>query len=184
MNDATPNAIDLFPELGDIEDEPMRHATSRVIDALIEKGNWTRPQAAPFIPGFLDDQFNAVEHTRAVTRVAASIANALESSFDIQIDRDTLTAACLLHDSSKWIEYEPDDDDGSRLSEFGKALPHPLLAAATAWSFGLSPEIVHAILAHSPQNPTRPITLVAELILHADALVTACSYDLRNATRE
>lgn len=164
----------LFPEALAITDEALRRDTVALLERCLKESQWDSPESAAFTPEIPAERFDGVHHVRAVTGVACAIASQVEELLGVTVDRDRLVSACLLHDASKWLEYEPGEDGAFVLSEFGRSIPHAAYIAALALEAGLPAEIVEAITTHTPQNALQPSSAIGVILHHADMIVADC----------
>lgn len=126
---------------------------------------------APSTPEHVPNGWTLVAHTRAVAKLAVDCAEVLTKIHGVMIERDDLLTIALLHDVSKVVEYS-----GTRTSieknEFGRLIQHGAYGAFQIWKRGLPVEIVHGVLAHTPQSRTVPRTLEALIVRYVDFLDT------------
>jgi putative nucleotidyltransferase with HDIG domain len=160
-----------FPEIDEIEDRALRRSCAAILEHCIRAGGWEQPDDLPFLPELAGTPFDNVTHTRDVAATALALAGPLTERLAAIVPRDRVLAAALLHDASKWVEYEPDGRGGARLSARGRDLPHPGAAVAKALELGLPEDVVNAIAAHSPFNAVPTATAVAVVVHHADMVV-------------
>jgi putative nucleotidyltransferase with HDIG domain len=162
---------ELLPELADIGETALRDKVVAVYKAALERGGW-RPEDMARLPStLLMDPAPAtyVEHTRAVTRCAVAVADVMASSYGgrLDINRDYLVAAALLHDVGKLLEYREEGGKFAK-SELGRMLRHPFSGAALCYEFGLPPEVTHAVATHAREGDGARATPEAIIIHHAD----------------
>lgn len=163
--------LSLMPEFQLIEDGDLRKKSLEIWAAALDETGWSVEdlKEMPFtllIPGV---SVNIIEHTRAVTRCSAEIGRVLIQEYGerISLSRDFLISGALLHDVGKLFEYER---KAGRFvtSEAGRLLRHPISGAAFAARFGLPPEILHVIAAHSKEGDGARRTVEAVIVNHAD----------------
>lgn len=162
----------LIPELGSIKDPKLRDQCKRVLVYCFSNGNYGSPADAPFLANIPTDQAGGIDHLRVVGRLAAACAGELEQVLGVAISRDYALAAGLIHDVSKWFEYEPDAESvsGHRRSLLAKALPHPQFGVALCMLVGLPEEITNAVAWHSPSNALATESVLAVVLHHADMI--------------
>lgn len=162
---------ELLPELGDIEDGSLRAKVVAVYKAALERGGWQPEDMARLPSTLLIDPAPAtyVGHTRAVTRCAAAIAAVMAETYGsrLNINRDHLVAAGLLHDVGKLLEYR---EEGGKFVKagFGRMLRHPFSGAALCCEFGLPPEVTHVVATHAREGEGARATPEAIIIHYAD----------------
>ena len=111
-----------------------------------------------------------VAHTNGVVQCALAMADALQATQALHIDRDTLIAAAVLHDLDKICLFHAAD---GRPTELGRRLGHVLTGVHLAMAAGLPLAVVHAISAHSAKYSTvDPQTAEAIILKQADDLFT------------
>jgi len=164
---------ELLPELVEIEDDALRGKVVAVYEAALERGGW-RPEDMARLPStLLIDPAPAtyVEHTRAVTRCAVAVADVIAATYGgrLDINRDHLLAAALLHDVGKLLEYREEGGEFVK-SELGRMLRHPFSGAALCYEFGLPPEITHVVATHAREGEGARATPEAIIIHHADLI--------------
>ncbi|MGI6029209.1 MAG: HD domain-containing protein [Candidatus Heteroscillospira sp.] len=116
---------------------------------------------------------NQAQHIMCVTRMALSMAEIIEQSYDkdMGIDRDMLLAAGLVHDVGKPYEYNLAKQAAWNEAPEKCGLPslrHTLYGVYIALSVGLPEEIVHVCGCHSPEGNLVKRSLLATIIHHAD----------------
>ncbi|WP_370683947.1 HD domain-containing protein [Halobacterium hubeiense] len=105
--------------------------------------------------------------------IASRLADTLADCRDLSLDRDLILAGALGHDISKPLELSPDG-----VTEFGQLVPHPYAAVHILASAGLSAEVQHIALSHSPQTAVTPQNIEAHVVALADeAAIHALSVD-------
>jgi putative nucleotidyltransferase with HDIG domain len=162
---------ELLPELVEIEDDALRGKVVAVYEAALERGGW-RPEDMARLPStLLIDPAPAtyVEHTRAVTRCAVAAAEAMAAIYGgrLNINRDHLLAAALLHDVGKLLEYR-EEGGGFVKSELGRMLRHPFSGAALCYEFDLPAAVVHVVATHAREGEGARATPEAIIVHHAD----------------
>ena len=112
-----------------------------------------------------------VRHMLAVTRIALSMAQAIEKTYKIKIDRDVLTAAGVCHDVMKTCEYKLES------GHFEMVLPLPLdhltLGVTEMYKRGFPKAVIHAVAAHhgeaGPITPNDPESIILHFADMMDA---------------
>lgn len=163
--------LSIMPEFQLIVDDDLRKKSLEIWAAALDESGWSIEdlKVMPFtllIPGVA---VNIIEHTRAVTRCSAEIGTVLIQEYGerISLNRDFMISGALLHDVGKLFEYER-KEGRFVTSEAGKLLRHPISGAAFAARFGLAPEILHVIAAHSKEGDGARRTVEAVIVNHAD----------------
>lgn len=161
-----------FPELGRLQDPELQEKIVDIWVKLWEEGGWALLDECPFFSKI--PRFSLVAHVRHVTANAISLAESLREYCGVESDMDTVIALGLLHDVSKLVEYER-QEDGFAKSVIGQTLPHGHVGAEEARRAGLSDRIVHAIVMHPYHPPHIHVKprYVEQLIIHYADLSSA-----------
>ncbi len=159
-----------LPEIDLIKDEELRRAVIEIWAETLQESVWTDLEAVPKnaeLPGIR----KLAVHTRSVTQLALACATVIKEQHGIDFDQDKLVAAAILHDVSKLLENEPqEENDDARKSKFGKLIQHGEFGAHKAWEKHLDIEIVHNILVHTRASRTLPSTWEAIVVHYVDYL--------------
>ncbi|UCD20150.1 MAG: HD domain-containing protein, partial [candidate division WOR-3 bacterium] len=151
----------LLPEIREVRDDGLHRAVIKAWQLAMEKGKWQSIDDVPFTL-LTEVKTTLVEHTRAVTRMAAAIADCRQD-----LDRDILVAGGLVHDVGKLLEYCR-SGDGIVKSEYGKRVRHPVSGYGIALEAGLPAEVAHIIAAHSKEGEVVARSPEAIVIHHCD----------------
>jgi len=116
-----------------------------------------------------------IAHIQDVAAIAIDMVDRLEETRDIQVDRDIVVAASLLHDVS--VLYEIRNGEASELK---KRIPHPHYVIHLLAGAGLPIHLQHISLAHSTASAVEAQTLEAQIIVSADIVAAQSVYWLRN----
>ena len=158
--------VKFIPKAGDIVDEDLKQKTASVYLALFREGNWkdiTDQPATNAVP------VSNVDHTNAVVELCLGVADTLERHHKVKVNRDYLIASAVLHDASKLVEYEP-AERGEKRTKLGELGQHTMRCVSLMLSSGMPLEVVHAVLAHTPQSAAIPKTVEAIIVYFVDAL--------------
>ncbi len=163
----------VFGELLDkIKNPDLREMTLDAWETAAKQGGWTKPEEIENMPFTLLTEchgINLIEHTIAVTKGAAGLAEAIKNSYNapFKIDMDLIYAGGLLHDVGKLDEFEL--VDGKYQKSFaGKCARHPFSGAIIASKAGLPLEIVNMIACHAKEGDGRPQRVETVLVHQAD----------------
>ncbi len=109
-----------------------------------------------------------VQHTYAMTKLALSLCDIAEEVYGWKVDRDTVIAACILHDLMKAATYSA-LEEGYDYSPLGERLDHVSLIIAELRKEKFPMDVVHAVAAHhGDKGPVTPKTLEALIVHLAD----------------
>ncbi len=162
---------EIFREVELISDPVLKEKVLKTWEAAIKEGGWEIDDLfeIPFTLVIENAPFNIVEHTRAVTLSAFSMAKAMKEVYGekFSINFDYLVAGGLLHDVGKLLEYEKVNGKVVK-SKRGQRIRHPVSGAILAAKMGIPEEIQHIIAAHSKEGDFVKRTPEAYLVYHAD----------------
>jgi len=158
--------------LNNIQNQDLRNKTLDAWELAAKQGGWTKVEEIEKMPFTLLTDchgINLVEHTIAVTKGAAGLAESISSSYNapFDIDMDLIYTGGLLHDVGKLDEFEL--KDGKYIKSFaGKCARHPFSGAIIASKAGLPLEIVNMIACHAKEGDGRPQRVETVLVHQAD----------------
>jgi len=154
-----------FPLLQKIADERIRQGVTDVWATLWRESGYRSLDEAPNQDGC--DEDTLVRHTNAVTSAALAVAEQLAEEYGIQVNRDILLAASILHDVDKLVLYEK-RDGCVQLSAMGKVIPHGSYGGHAALDAGLPLDIANTIITHSRDCGWQPATIEGIIINYCD----------------
>ena len=147
--------IELFPEIGQIEDADIREKTLNTLEDAVKLGGWSLEDldVIPFTLLIKGVKVSFRQHTRAVTQMALACAKIMEEQYGdhYRINFDYLIAGGILHDVGKLLEYRRDDNEFVK-SACGKLLRHPFSGAGLCTKHGLPDEVVHIVAVHAKEG--------------------------------
>lgn len=109
-----------------------------------------------------------IDHTISTTKLCIAIANILEDSYGIMINKDYLVSASLLHDIMKIFCYKKEK---GKIVSNEITIDHGIWACCELYLRNFPEEVIHIIASHfgpSGQNP--PQTIEALILFYADSL--------------
>lgn len=171
LQEKYPRAAKMWPEADWISDETLKEKVLQVWEYALDNSPLT-PQDLEEIPFTLlvkDLKVSFMMHKRAVVHVSVAAAKEMQKQFgrELPIDMDILTAAAILVDVGKLLEY--DREEGKLItSETGKVLRHTFSGAGLAMKFDLPPRVVHAIAYHSKEGDLAKRTPEGYILHHVD----------------
>jgi putative nucleotidyltransferase with HDIG domain len=174
------NAV--FPELGWISDDSLRHKVADVWDEATRRGGWNDDEIEqiPFTLLVSAGGVTLTQHTRLVTNLCRSIAEQMKGMGGFDIDDDRLIAGALLHDVGKMLEYRKEGAD-VQVSRSGKLLRHPLSGMGLAMKGDLPEEVCHIIAVHSREGEGSYRSPEAVILHHADFIAFETIKAVQNA---
>jgi len=150
-----------FPEIHKIHDRVLRGHVIDVWLLAMKRGGWEKIENIPFTL-LMRTKRTLVEHTRAVTRMAMSVARERHD-----MNMDIVIAGGLVHDVGKLLEYAQKKRQFVK-SEYGKHIRHPISGYALALEAGLPKEVAHIIATHSTEGEKVKRSPESILIHHCD----------------
>jgi len=166
-----PKAYKLWPETDRIEDGDLREKVLAVWEYALDNSPLSQEdlEEIPFTLLVKDCKVSFMTHKRAVVHVSLAAAKEIQAQFgsELPIDMDVLTAAAILVDVGKLLEY--DRKNGELVtSDTGKLLRHTFSGAGLAMKFDLPPQVVHAIAYHSKEGDMAKRTPEGYILHHVD----------------
>jgi putative nucleotidyltransferase with HDIG domain len=160
----------LFSGLAQIDDREIRE---KVVDVWVKawKASNFKTINSPnqWEPNRDEIRASNLEHTNQVVQCAIAMAKVLEEIQKIKINLDYLIAGALLHDVDKFLIF---DSRTAGFSSLGKQFNHTFLSGHLALAAGLPPEVVHIVVAHSPNfSAIEPQSVEALIVRLADHLM-------------
>jgi hypothetical protein len=168
---------ELLPELAQISDDGLRQTVESIWEQLWRESDWEdladvpKNPSSPGAPQRVPNAWTLVTHSRAVARLAVGSAETIKDLHGIDYDHDSLVALALLHDVSKILEYEG-TKESVRKGRMGSLIQHGVYGAFLMWQHGLSHEMVHGVIAHTPSSGVLPQTHEALIVRYTDFLDT------------
>ncbi|WP_088335563.1 MULTISPECIES: 3'-5' exoribonuclease YhaM family protein [unclassified Methanopyrus] len=159
-----------------IEDEGLRELVMKVLEEGFAHEEVPDPEPVEEVPASRRQHHSypggLLEHTVATTKLALAMAEVFEEIYGVEVDRDLVIAAAILHDLGKATSYEQ-REERYKISDFGRRLDHLTLIAAELYARGAPVELIHAVAAHhgrgSPIPPNTPEALIVHLADRSDA---------------
>lgn len=173
---STADISDTFPQLETIGDAGLRRRVTAAWSSAIEASDHESIDAIPYLPKYRDylGEASLGAHVRQTTAIAMALAEAIEAVYDASVlDRDTVIAGALLHDVSKVLETPPGGSPDESTA-IGDLLGHPHYAQHLLAAEGLSVELQHIALSHSPKTGVGIRTPEAMVVWAADVLALNC----------
>jgi len=156
----------LLPEVDEIQDTALREAVIAIWAAAWESSEWKILEACPKSPD-LPSTRTLVTHSRTVAQISINMCEVLARQNSLTINKDEVIAIALLHDVSKLHEFTKTDGVSTK-SEIGRKYQHGFLGAFWMQQAGLSVDLVHAVIAHTPLSNVIPQTQEALIVHYAD----------------
>ena len=173
LQEKYPRAAKMWPEGEWISDEGLREKVLQVWEYALDNSPLT-PEDLEEIPFTLlvkDLKVSFMMHKRAVVHVSVAAAKEISKQFgnELPIDMDILTAAAILVDVGKLLEYVKEGRSYVK-GEYGKKFRHPVSGALLAKEFGLPDEIVLIIYGHSHEGDKLKRSPEGIIINHCDII--------------
>lgn len=155
-----------LPEVDAIEDATLREAVIAIWARAWASSEWKQLTDCPKGTE-LPSTRTLVTHSRTVAQIGMAMADTLSRQNDLRVNRDEVIAIALLHDVSKLHEFTA-TPEGNKKSEIGQKYQHGFLGAFWMQEAGLSTDLVHAVIAHTPLSAVIPQTQEAVIVHYAD----------------
>ena len=172
MADFRAELLEALPEIGWIEDAALREkVVAAHMKALGLSGRTVASLGRmPFTLLIDPCPASYIEHVRAVTRVAASAADAMQEIYGakLKLQRDIVLAAAMLHDIGKLLEIGEGADGRPQKTRSGQLLRHPFSGLGLLFDLGLPEEVLHAVAVHAREGEGGYRTPEASLVHFAD----------------
>ncbi len=166
------HVIEAFPEIESIEDRSLREGVLTAWTTAMAETGVDDLYGVPWYPPIQTDldlqDERLVPHVNEVIEAATGLADTVAARAALDLDRDVLLAAAIVHDVSKLYEF-----DGLDPTAVGELLGHPHYGIHVTAAAGLPVEIQHALAAHSPNTAVEPATIEAEILLRADQVAAS-----------
>lgn len=153
-----------FPELDLISNDNFRNAVIEIWEEAFAETDWTDLNDVPKSGEVVE--YSNLQHTRSVTLQAIACADVIEKIHGIEVNRNILITAALLHDLTKLYEYK---ENGEK-TDYGKLIQHGVFSASKAEKRGLPLEVQHAIITHTGLSRIVPQTIEAIILHYVDFL--------------
>lgn len=116
-----------------------------------------------------------VNHTIALTELCMKATQTFKKNYDLDLNRDALIAASIVHDLMKAFEYKRDEDGD--LVPSGIMLDHTMLGVAELYSRNFPEDVIHIVASHYGESgPTPPRSFEAVIFHHLDSLASVVEY--------
>jgi hypothetical protein len=169
-----------FPELTEIVDETLRERIVQLWSDSLADSAFDSVHDIPWWPPYVDvleEPVSLVTHVRDVTGLVVTLVDAVQTQFNVELDRDTAVAAGLLHDVSKVFELDTADT-----TTFNEYLPHPHYGLHMVAEAGFSRHLQHIVISHSKSSAVEPRTFEAVLLQVADGMAANARFMTVNGT--
>lgn len=165
-----------FPRLAELSSELKELAVSSWVSAWLST-DYDTIHEMPY--SLQAPDYRLVDHTNEVADIGTLLAEYAVRRWGIQLDRDTLLAALLLHDIDKALLYTR--ADGKVGSDPRRAsMPHGVLGAMLLKEIGLPDEVVVLVGTHATTSPIKTADAEAWILHYADLF--ACDHAFRLAS--
>lgn len=139
-----------FPIIKNISNKSLTLKIAKVWFKVLSLSNWERIEDACFNPDVNNQKL--IDHINVTTNCSFKVAMQINKHQGVHFDYDLLIALGLLHDVSKLLEYEPNGKSQCKKTIIGEKIQHGFFGGLAAIEEGLSLDIVHLVLTHTPQS--------------------------------
>jgi len=116
-----------------------------------------------------------IKHTITVTELCIKTAEIFKEKYGLELNKDHLIAASILHDLMKVFEYKR--DKSGELEPTGIMLDHSMLGVAELYKRDFPEKIIHIVASHiGDTGPTPPRSFEAVIFHHLDSLASIIEY--------
>ena len=116
-----------------------------------------------------------IKHTITVTELCIKTAEIFKEKYGLELNKDHLVAASILHDLMKVFEYKRDKN--GELEPTGIMLDHSILGVAELYKRDFPEKIIHIVASHiGDAGPTPPRSFEAVIFHHLDSLASIIEY--------
>jgi hypothetical protein len=137
-----------------IASEKLRVQTAKVWVAVLKDCAWENVEGCRFGADYSD--LSLIGHIRVTTEGTYQVAKLMNEYQNMNLDLDMCIVLGMLHDVSKYLEFEPDGQGGVRRSEIGKNIQHGVIGAWYAREAGFSLVFQQLIISHTPMSNIKP----------------------------
>ncbi|MEM7825600.1 MAG: HD domain-containing protein [Candidatus Aenigmatarchaeota archaeon] len=124
---------------------------------------------------------DVLNHSIALAELCLKAAEVVEKNYGIEINKDNLLAAAILHDLMKIFEYKKTEKG---LEHTGILLDHSMLAVAELYHQGFPEEVIHIIASHFGESgPTPPRNFEALIFHYCDTLLSLVEFHIQAASQ-
>jgi hypothetical protein len=174
--------VELFPEINEINDAPLRDKVIAVWAESITKGGWTPEQLTqiPFTLGAERIGMHFAQHVRSCAQMCLQIEQVLRRVWGprVPIHHDHLLAGALLADVGKLLEYAMEQGSLVR-GPAGDLLRHPFSGVGLCYKHDLPEEVMHIVATHSQEGDHLPRSIESIIFHHADFIDSDIAKALR-----
>jgi len=116
-----------------------------------------------------------VNHTLTVAELCIKTVEIFKERYNLELNKDHLVAASILHDLMKVFEYKR--DKMGELEPTGIMLDHSMLAVAELYKRDFPEKVIHIVASHIGEGgPTPPRSFEAVIFHHLDSLASIIEY--------
>ncbi len=123
-----------------------------------------------------------ISHTIQTTELTIETAKIFEKNYGLELNKDSLVAASILHDIMKAFEFHRDFEDD--LVPTGLSLDHTMIAVAELYHRDFPEEIIHIVASHPGDAGTVSPKSFEALIFHnVDSMCSVVEYYMETRKR-
>jgi len=125
----------------------------------------------PFSIGNVTVERDVYNHTIALTKLCVQTSEVLKEVFGLELNRDYLIAAALLHDIMKCFEWKIENGE---IKHSGILLDHTMLCVAELYKRDFPEGVIHIVASHFGETgPTPPRNFEALIFHHLDSMLAS-----------
>jgi 7,8-dihydroneopterin 2',3'-cyclic phosphate phosphodiesterase len=166
---AIDNLVQQIPLLKEVADSALAEKVAQTWEDAIERSAFDGPDDIPqslHIP-----TRSLLKHTNEVAYMANWMLNWSGEAFAVEVDRDQILAAAILHDVDKMVAFQQTSDGTFEYAAgYNVRRDHGPVGAEIARSRGIAEDVTELIRLHSPfgLHEGLPATLAGTIIHYAD----------------
>jgi putative nucleotidyltransferase with HDIG domain len=160
-----------LPAINLIGDRELARKVANVWVKMLQISRWNDIVDLKFKEGY---NKSLIDHVNSTTECALQVSRIISKYHGIEFDEDKLIALGLLHDASKAVEYEMDQNGQVVKSRTGLLIQHGVLTAMLAREEGISEELQHMIITHTHDQNMDPAFREGVLFRYVDL----CDWDI------
>lgn len=165
---STQEIREIFPGINQLKDQDLAEKIALTWKDAFEHSNWDDLRTVWVDPDITRPVY-LVDHVNCIAEMSLQ-TNAIISKYhpESACDEQLLLALALIHDVSKVLEFDPDEERGCRFSELGHQFQHAVIGACLAHEHGLPTQLVHLIHTHTGLCSIKPNYREGVFFLHMD----------------
>lgn len=127
---------------------------------------------------------DVLNHTKTLVDLCSKVIDVLKKSYDLNLNKDNMIAAAILHDLMKAFEWKK-SETGASLEHTGIMLDHTMLAVAELYHRGFPEDVIHIVASHFGESgPTPPRNFEAMIFHHLDNMISLIEFRVASSLEQ